>query len=385
MFKINPKNKFILFKQNQHFCSVPWNLLYVDSSGIVKTCVAGNEILGNLNYDTIEDIIYNDKRKKIKQEILNESITHNCAKCIGMENQGNSTDQYHFLRNNYNELARDIDIDYYNTDEFVLGALDLHWSSLCDLKCITCWAGQSSSIAQEQNIPIKHLPSDRANLFIDWIVKNQHTLKEIYLSGGEPTMIKYNRRLLEQIQKRSDLQLRVNSNLMWEQDNSVLREILKFPNVLFTCSADALGNQFEYIRRDGKWEKFLENLRFLLSCKNVRIRINSVFFVLSAINLIDTIGYFRDNFGIQDFTINQCEMGKTHLRARNLSAIQKDKCRSSINTALIEFQDNLNLCGQLQNCLLELDCVQDQTYVNYLEHVDQLAGTNWSTTFKELL
>jgi MoaA/NifB/PqqE/SkfB family radical SAM enzyme len=385
MFKLDPKKKFVLFKKKQHFCAAPWNLLYVYSDGIVRTCVAGREILGNLNHNTIEEIINSHTRKSIQQKILNDAVSFNCAKCVGMENQGNGTDDYHFLRNNYNELARDIDIDYYHPDEFVLGALDLHWSSLCDLKCITCWAQQSSSIAQEQGLPINHLPSERANMFIDWVVNHQHTLKEIYLSGGEPTMIKYNRKLLEQIQKRPDLQIRVNSNLMWDQDNAVIEEILKFPNVLFTCSADALGKQFEYIRRGGSWDKFLKNLRFLQQHKHVKIRINSVFFVMSAMSLVDTIKYFKNNFDVQDFTINQCDMDQVQLRSRNLSVLQKSKCRSSINAALIEFQDNLNLCGQLQNCLRELDHVQDHTYVNYLESIDQLAGTNWQTTFEELL
>ena len=281
-------------------------------------------------------------------------------------------------------MLQDLDVNYSDPHEFVLGALDLHWSSLCDLKCVTCWAYQSSSIAQEQNVPINHLPSERANLLIDWIVKNQHTLQEIYLSGGEPTMIKYNLRLLEKIQKRSDLQIRVNSNLMWDQDNAVLAEILKFPNVLFTCSADAVGQKFEYIRRDAQWSKFLENLNFLNAQKNVRIRINSVFFVLSASGLVDTIDFFKQNFDIDDFTINQCEMEQTHLRARNLPEPVKKQCATSIATAIDRFSHDLNLVGQLKNCLAELDHPSTESYVGYFNRTDSLAGSDWQSTFQEL-
>jgi organic radical activating enzyme len=219
---------------------------------------------------------------------------------------------------------------------------------------------------------------------IDWIVKNQHTLQEIYLSGGEPTMIKYNLRLLEKIQKRSDLQIRVNSNLMWDQDNAVLAEILKFPNVLFTCSADAVGQKFEYIRRDAQWSKFLENLNFLNAQKNVRIRINSVFFVLSASGLVDTIDFFKQNFDIDDFTINQCEMEQTHLRARNLPEPVKKQCATSIATAIDRFSHDLNLVGQLKNCLAELDHPSTESYVGYFNRTDSLAGSDWQSTFQEL-
>jgi hypothetical protein len=172
---------------------------------------------------------------------------------------------------------------------------------------------------------------------------------------------------------------------MWNQDNPVLKEILKFPDVLFTCSADSIGSKFDYIRRGAQWNKFIENLQFLSLHKNIRIRINSVFFVLSAVNLIDTIDYFKNNFNINDFTINQCGLGQTHLRSRNLSLQQKEQCRININLALDQYKNNLNLVGQLKNCLYELDYEQDESYVNYLTHIDQLAGTNWRTTFKDLL
>ena len=385
MFKINPREKFELFKQNNCFCAAPWSLLYIYPDGVVKTCVAGREVMGNLNHDSIEDILYSPARKQIQQDMLNQLVPNNCVDCSKLENSGSGSEKYQFLRNNYNTLLQDLDVDYQDEQEFVLGALDLHWSSLCDLKCVTCWAYQSSSIAQEQHQPINHLPSERANLLIDWIVKNQHTLQEIYLSGGEPTMIKYNLRLLEKIQKRSDLQIRVNSNLMWDQDNAVLKEILKFPNILFTCSADAVGQKFEYIRRDAQWSKFLENLNFLNAEKNVRIRINSVFFVLSAPSLIDTVDFFKQNFNINDFTINQCEMEQTHLRARNLPRLMKKQCAANIVDAIDRFQDDLNLVGQLKNCLVELDQPSTESYLGYFDGIDKLSGRNWPSTFQGLL
>lgn len=384
MFKINPKNKFYLLKQNNKFCAVPWSLLYVHPDGKVSTCVYGNDILGNLNRDSIEDILYNQKRANIKQNMLNEVASENCKLCLSLENNGNGQENYHYLRNNYNELLRDLDINYYNTNKFVLGALDLHWSSVCDLKCVTCWAKQSSSIAKEQGLPVLHLSNDRANAFIDWIVANQTTLKEIYLSGGEPTLIKYNLRLLEKIKKRFDLQIRVNSNLMWDQNNAIVNEILKFPNVLFTCSADSTGQKFEYIRRGGSWAKFLENLKFLQSHSHIRIRINSVFSVLTANDFVDTIDFFKNNLNITDFTVNQCGMGHTYLRARNLPAETKNKCQLTLEQAIEYYHSDLSLVGQLKNCLKELGYIGNESYVDFLENIDRLAGTDWKATFKEL-
>jgi radical SAM protein with 4Fe4S-binding SPASM domain len=384
MYKINPKNKFVLFKQNNTFCAAPWSLIYIYPNGQVTTCVKGKKILGDLNKNSIEEILYNNQRNEIKQDMLRATASENCTRCLSFENSGNNQDGYRYLRNNYNELLKDLDIDYHNVNEFVLGALDLHWSSVCDLKCVTCWAKQSSSIAKEQGLPVLHLSSERANLFIDWVDAHQDTLKEIYLSGGEPTLIKYNLRLLEKIKKRSNLQIRVNSNLMWDQNNPIVAEILKFPNVLFTCSADSVEKKFEYIRRDSNWQKFLENLNFLQSYNHIKIRINSVFSVLTAADFVYNIEFFKNNLGITDVTVNQCEMGHTYLRARNLPAQTKIQCRLALEQAIVNYYSDLSLVGQLKNCLKELDQSGDESYVDFLENIDQLAGTNWQLTFKEL-
>lgn len=384
MFKIRPKDKFFLFKQNPVFCTAPWSLMYVYPDGAVRTCVAGTERTGNLLHDSMDEILISGKRREIRQQILLGKQSQNCSRCIKLENDGDGNTQYQFLRNNYNELCRDLDIDYHDDTEFVLGALDLHWSSICNLKCVTCWAKQSSSIAKEQGEPVLHLPQDRAHEFIDWIVANQSTLRELYLSGGEPMLIKYNRRLLSRLQPRHDLQIRVNSNLMWKQDNSVLHEVLRFPNTLFTCSADNVGAKFDYIRRDADWSVFLDNLHYLQKQPTVRLRINMVFFVLSALDLTDTIDYFVTDHGISDITINQCGMGQTHLRARNLSRDLKQTCTQQLLNVMDRYSNNLNLVGQLKNCLTELEQPEDQCYRDHFDRVDLMAGTDWRALFPEI-
>lgn len=384
MFKLNPKEKFRLFKQSDRFCGVPWHLLYVQTNGDVHSCSKGRVPLGNVITTPIIEILNDDSRKSLKDSILTDKPNKNCDVCIARENQGNNLDKYTHIRGGYNKLFYNQDIDYHNTNEFKLGAVDLHWSSICDLKCVTCWAPQSSSIALEQGEVVRHTPTKQALELIDWIVEHQQTLTEVYLSGGEPTLIKYNLKLLRQLEKRPDLIIRVNSNLMWDTDNAIVQEILKFPNVLFTCSADSLGQRFEYIRRNAKWDKFLKNLSYLKKFDNVEIRINSVFFVLSCSTLLDTIDFFVNNFDITDFTINQCGMGHSYLQSRNISDALKKQCASKIQDGIIRYNGNLNLVGQLNNCLVELNATKEEGYEDYLNSIDLLEHTNWRTTFKEL-
>lgn len=387
MHKMNPKTKYQLFKQTKNFCSVPWNLVYVDMSGRIKTCTyaKGGGIMGDLKQQSIEEILNSQGFITLRQDISQDRVTDNCRSCLSLENCGDTQNEYNFLRSNYNSMFKSAEVDYHDPGDFVLSALDLHWSSLCDLKCVTCWAGQSSSIAKEQGVPVRHTPKEIAEQFIQYVAEHQSTLKEVYLSGGEPTMIKYNLQLLEKLDKRDDLLIRVNSNMMWNTDNKIVQEILKFPNVLFTCSADALNNKFEYIRRGASWDKFLHNLQFLQNRNNVELRINSVFFVLQSTGLLDTIEFFNNNFDIKNFTINQCGMEQTHLRCRNLPEHVKKKLKQDIALAIEKYHHDLNLVGQLNNCVTELEQTKTEDFHEYFDSIDKLAGTDWKQVFSDIL
>ena len=380
---MDAKQKFQLFRRSKHFCSAPWNLLYVGVDGSVETCTRGS-IIGNANTDTISNIVTNNKYQNLRQDILDDKITDNCKNCLQTENIS-SAGKYTGLRNHYNRLGVHSTVDHSDKKQFKLAAIDLHWSSLCDLKCVTCWAVQSSSIAREENKPVNHTPPETANRVIDYVVNNQSELREIYLSGGEPTLIKYNLKLLKQIEKRSDLIVRVNSNMQWRQDNQVLKEILKFPNVLFTCSIDGMGPKFNYIRRGGNWDRTVENIKFLMKQPNVDLRANTVFFVLTAQDIPNIIDYFMEEVGCIDHTINQVHMGQDDLRCRNLPSTVKVEVKKKLEKCFEKYQSNLNIAGNLKNCFFELDNDGDQShYRKYFDMIDQRQGSNWRKLFPEL-
>jgi len=380
---MDPKTKFKFFRQNKHFCAAPWNLLYVDVNGEIDSCTRGG-LFGNPAIHSLPKILSNDKYKNLRTDIINDKLTDNCRKCIEFENSS-TAGEFKSLRNHYNELVVDSDTDYSDASGFKLMALDLHWSSICNLKCVTCWAKQSSSIAREQNKPVNYTPPEVANRLIEHISNNQSYLKEIYLSGGEPTLIKYNLKLLKQIEKRPEILIRVNTNMQWKQNNPIIQEILKFPNVLFTCSIDGMEEEFNYIRRGGDWKVTLANIKFLQSHTNVEIRANTVFFVLTAQRIPQIIDYFMEEVGSMDHTINQCQMGHDDLRARNLPTHIKNKVRQDLTQTFDKYKDKLNIAGNLKNCLLELDNeASSDLYKQYFDHIDKLQGSNWRKLFPEL-
>lgn len=380
---IDPKRKFQLFKQNKHFCSAPWNLLYVATDGKIQTCAYGKNF-GDLLENTLEEIVINDNYQQLRNDILQDKITDNCKKCLSLGNNVHGK-AFNDVREHYNKLSIKSSVDYTDTKQFKLSAVDLHWSSICDLKCITCWSKQSSSIAREQNQPVLHTPTHIADSIIEYIVESQDEIKEIYLSGGEPTLIKYNLKLLKQIEKRHDLCLRINSNLQWNENNPIIKEILKFPNVMFTCSIDGMNNTFNYIRRGGNWNTFVKNLDYLKQFNNVKLRGNTVFFVLTAQELPMIIDFMIENYQSVDHTINLISMEKDHMRSRNLPDHVKEQVKINLNSALEKYKDNLSISGGIVNCLSELEYPKTDNYHDYLDQIDSMAGTNWKNLFPDLI
>lgn len=378
---MDPKKKFFLFKKSENFCAVPWNYFKINADGSVRTCVKGREILGDVNFQSIETILQNPVLQEIKRALYQDQLPANCVGCRQMDN--NQGHRYSYLKDMYNDWFVSNPVDYSDPSEFHLSGIDLHWGNTCNLKCVTCWAPQSSSIAQEMRIPIKTVSKEHMDRLISWCLSRQSGLRELYFSGGEPTLIKHNVTLLEGLEARPDLLIRVNSNLTFDYDNRFVQQLKRFPNVLMTMSADSMEERFDYIRSGAQWSAFLDRVAYCQD-QGWNLRVNSVFFVASALTLIDTQDFFQQKFGINDFTINQCEMEQHSLLCRNLPDSVKDRVKTILETAL-DGSSNNNMHGQILNCLKEL--VKDPNghdYRRYFDQLDHRRGTDWRAVFTEL-
>ncbi len=378
---MDPKKKFQLFKQSQHFCAVPWNHFEVWSTGDIKTCSKGSSF-GNINETSIEDILNSNKIKSIKDDLLADKLNANCSGCHKLTTQGEHFD----LRNHYNPMFKSFDIDYENTQAFELHGIDLHWNNTCNFKCVYCNPSQSSLIAEEQKITARKSSTENINKLIEMIVKNQYAMKEIYFSGGEPLLIKHNATLLAQIENK-ELPLRVNSNISVANDNNpVFAEIKKFKNVLWTVSAEANGERFEYIRNGGDWTKFTDNLENIKKLGH-DLRLNSVFFIGSLATIFDNIEYFIVNHNVKDITINQL-YGHSYLRPRNAKSELKEKTLARLEKLLASglVTPQSNSYYNILRCQTELQLpVEDSTgYIKYFDQLDHLRNTDWRNILSEL-
>jgi molybdenum cofactor biosynthesis enzyme MoaA len=378
---LDHKKKFWLFKQSKTFCAVPWNQFEVFVTGELRTCCNGIK-LGNINEKSVTEILNSELLLDIKTSLANDQPHKNCNLCY----KGSIPGQHEDLRMHYNPMFQSADINYDDNTEFKLNALDMHWDNTCNFKCIYCTPVLSSSIAQEQKVPVHKVHKDRVKEIIELAVTNQYNLKEIYFSGGEPLLIKHNAELLSQLENKN-IPLRLTTNLsQLKESNAVFKEVQKFSNVLWTLSADAEGARFNYIRHGGEWSEFLAGLK-LLQTLGHRVRLNMVHFVGNAAGIFDTIKYFVETHGITDITVNPLH-DHEYLLPRNapntVKSLGRDKLAQLLESNLIAPNSNsyynILKCGRE----LELPIADADGYCYYFDQLDTLSQTNCRPAFPEL-
>jgi len=378
---MDPKKKYQLFKQNNNFCTCPWTNAQIYTNGDVKTCSIGTEVLGNVNEsDILEILTKSNTLKRIRTNMLNDTPDPNCVVC---QYRSIDDDNFVYLKDHYNSRIKNDDVDYDDIENFDLRFIDLHWSNICNLRCVMCHPEQSSLIAKDENFITTPVNQKNIKKIREMIIKNQTRLKEIYLSGGEPFYIPYNFTLLEEISNK-DIPIRVNSNMHWQQNNKVFKALLKFKNVQLTMSVDALNEKFGYIRNGADWDTFTKNLEFVKTHTNFDIRINTIFSIINAIDICNLIKYFFAK-DIRDITINLCTT-PSPIDARNYPKNKKSKIVGAILDLIKTMSpDNVNLISNLKNCINRLQLDNEGSYEDCLDQITRKHKISWRSVFKDLI
>ena len=379
---MNPKKKYQLFGKNKSFCVVPWTNFQIHTNGDVITCSVGKEKLGNINQTDIHEILKKSPiLKRIKKNMLNGIPDSNCVFCQYRHIQENS---FSYLKDHYNSKVIKEDIQYDDIENFDLRFIDLHWSNICNLRCVMCRPEQSSLIAKDENITITPVSKENINKIIDMVCQKQSSIREIYLSGGEPMYIPYNLELLKSITNKN-VPIRVNTNMQWNSNNKIFQELKKFKNVQLTMSVDALYEKFDYIRNGANWKTFSNNLDFIKKECKFDIRINTIFSIINAIDLCSVITYFFFEKNIRDITINLCTRPK-EIDARNYPKNKKDFILQDINKLIEQIpQNHKNLISNLKNCVSHMQQPNEHTYKKCLDYITRTHKQKWQLYFKDLI
>ena len=352
---------------NRAFCPIPWTGLMYNFDGTVKNCIRSSTPIGNLQNNTIKEILSNHDNVTTKQSMLKHQPGQRCNPCYDLEKDKNSfniiSDRKFYLR----ELKH-IPITVYNDPyTFDLYTVDVRWSNLCNFNCVYCGPEFSSKWASELGLTINTPSDQRKKDFKKYIFDNAAHLKHVYLAGGEPLLMKENLEFLLLLKEcNPDITLRINTNLS-KVDTQIFDLVCTFKNVHWTVSVESIEEEYEYIRSGGRWEDFLFNLNIITNL-NHKISFNMLHFLLNNQSIFNCIDYFKQlGFHNNSFIIGAL-LEPNYLNIRHLP-------NSMLKLVKEELTKRINANPGF---LLE------DGYRNVLEHINRPIEKNLANSFIQL-
>ncbi len=279
--------------KNKSFCPLPWTGFIVRQNGDIKNCILSTEVIGNIDDAPINDILAGEKNKKIKQQMLSNQKPASCVGCYKLEESKNNFDIVS-QRIYYLKELRAVDPTLYDQiTNFDLHTVDIRWTNQCNQACVYCGPHNSSLWGKEVG-PGKIMSTEAKNAVRSYIFANVRKLKNVYLAGGEPTLMNENLEFLSLLLKQNPtVHLRVNTNLN-NIETKVSKLIKQFENVHWLASVEATGNHYNYIRHGGDWQKFCENLKEIKQIKSHKVSFNMLWCILNHKELFRSVDLFQD-------------------------------------------------------------------------------------------
>lgn len=311
------------------WCPLPWFNLNSNTDGRVKLCcsIVENEHVREHNQemnfarDPIEKIWNSSYLRKIRKEMLEGQKPKACSVCWKLEEEGATSSRQTALQQ-YNNLVK-------NSKQDILSdlpcSLELRLGNKCNLKCMSCWSLSSSSIFEERKQSLQRTDLD-PNLISRWTHEIKQTsqcdlnwhateefktsfkkmapsLKRLYLTGGEPTLIAENLEFFKALLDAGNTSCHVRFTTNATVWNPELYALLsQFDSSEVQISLDGFGEMNEYIRFPSRWPVIEKNLdRIFALPEKVSLKIFTVVSLLNADSVIDLTDWLLKKYKARPF------------------------------------------------------------------------------------
>ena len=414
------------------FCVYPWiEFLMGPTSDIKLCCIAEtpvqdeNKKVYDFKKDSIEKYWNSYGLRQIRKKMLDGEKIKACTHCYYQESIGRTSYRQSFNKQWFeSEHGEDIlkrieksKKNNFRVEEVPL-YLDIRPGNLCNLKCRMCNPGNSSKIYKEQKEMLtisKEFPSlidtgyfiKDEKTFHNWY-KNKHLWnsiykwakhsKQLYFTGGEPTLIQENWELINYLAQNGyseNIHLIFNINCTQAPDK-LINTFHSFRTVNITFSIDGYKEVQEYIRYPSKWEKIERNiLKILRSRKgNTQFYISPVvqfYNILDLTKLLRWIDKLQITYGKVENSLIMCT-GPEFLDI----ACLPDNVKRSAFLKIEEYEDSykgedyllLEFLGAIKNVLKTKEPKNIQHHLKrfykYTTLLDQKRENSFEKTFPTL-
>ena len=302
------------------FCPLPWMHISINSSGKGRICSVSHKYLKDVsnepisyeNFTNMSSYFNSKDYKKIRLQMLNSKRPFHCSYCFYQEDYGVKSIRQKLIdkyQSNINHLVSHTDKNGRINNPRIL-YLDMDLENKCNLKCRMCSPENSHSIGKDwllmKKSPNKYNINSSLNSkwymsshFIDLMKTFLYSIKDIYIKGGEPMLIKEHFKILKIIIKEghaNHICLKYNSNCTTVPKN-ILNLWKHFKSIEFNCSLEGFGSLNDYIRYPSKWPKAEKNIYNLDEIsnqnKNINVFIHTTFQAYNISRIPDLLLFLR--------------------------------------------------------------------------------------------
>ncbi len=409
------------------FCVYPFFNLNSNTDGSVKLCcnIRDNSHIKksdgteyNLGNDTIDQVWNNEHMQNVRWKMLVGEKVNDCKDCYRHEEMSGSSSRTESNKRYQNDVNVVRSVGEFLSNNIVpvkhLTSLELRLGNTCNLACNSCW-GFSSSKVNEERLRILNKEPDNKKYQTMWAVENNiptdinkwfknatyrdsikrlsPNLQRIYLTGGEPTLIKENRILLKDLidSGNTDCYVSFTTNGT-TADNELLDLMAYFPNNEIQISLDAVENQANYVRYPLDWKEFDSNVDKIASLPNVKI----VFYtVVSAYNLfsLTDIWYYLNHkamhrpIGWYPIFLDNPDFMRTTIWNLDVRKNAVNKMKHAVtNIRNLRLNVGEEAFQKVYDYYLSEEYQQDKLkeFIEFNSILDKHRGTDFSSTFIEL-
>lgn len=302
------------------FCVLPWIHLATHPNGGASLCCRSNHTdaiswakkidsnnLVLLDNDSLDDIINSDKFVQVRQNMLDGLKPVECEGCWKDEDNGiKSKRQYENERWGHivNKLEKKAYIKRPN-----YRYIELRLGNLCNNACVTCnsyssskWYSDEKKIAKDLSWftlrPLENFKWFENDNFYNELTNYSRDVEEIYINGGEPTLIKAHFKYLESLIENetcTKVHLVYSLNMMDVPDNLI--ELWKFfKKVTVNASIDDYDKRNYYIRYPTRWEDTILSISKLSKLTNLNWHVTQTVSILNILSLDLLQNWLEKNF-----------------------------------------------------------------------------------------
>ena len=396
-------------------CSIPFSQNASKGSGKVRLCCISQTLIKENNEPTnfgkndISEIWDSSTMTDIRQRMIAGERIPECAVCWSEEDKGKFSKRLKENKKYLNQIQDRIKYASENNgrlDHYLPFHLDIRPGNTCNLKCRMCHPSASSLYAKEiindwSDEMILEFPEYKTDTekFKEWhetevfwrnIDKIVGDLKELYVTGGEPTISKTFLALIDkciEYDVAKDMKLRFNTNLMAFNTN-LIEKMKCFKSISLDPSVDAYGDKLSYLRHPINWEIFEKNfIKSLQTDDNVDIDITVTVNIMNVLYLNElhhalvslSHAYNKEITFSYDLVHDP-----KYLAVNNLTDNLKNIANERLELMLREWPDLTDLKSIISFVNEPSDKHQQQQFKFFTESLDNIRNESFVKTFPEM-